>query len=77
MKMVAFAFPPVTRSVDQGAHDSDAEPTDRALFYRSIQIGPGRCEQLERRPVVDEWIISRPRLEPSAMVTIPNAHPPP
>ena len=33
---VTVAFSPVTPSVDRGAHNGDTEPTDRALFCRSI-----------------------------------------
>jgi hypothetical protein len=40
--------------VDESAHDGDAEPTDRALFYRSIQMGAGMGERIEGRPIVDE-----------------------
>jgi len=39
MKVVALALPAVARSVDQSAHNGDAEPANRALFCRSIQIG--------------------------------------
>jgi hypothetical protein len=54
MKVVTVAFPAVARAIDQGAHNGDAEPTDRALFCRSVQIGPGMGERIEGRPVVDE-----------------------
>ena len=54
MKVVAGALPAVARSVDQGAHNGDAEPADRALFRRSIQIGSGLGERIEGRPIVDE-----------------------
>ena len=54
MKMVAVAFPAVARSVDQAPYNGDAEPTDRALFCGSIQIGLRMGERIEGRPVVDK-----------------------
>src|SRR5215469_18272864 len=53
-QMVAVAFPTITRSVNEGADDSDAEPTNLASFCRSIQIGAGMGERIEGWPVVDE-----------------------
>lgn len=54
MKAVAVAFSAVACLVDESVHDGNAEPTDRALFYRSIQMGAGMGEQIEGRPIVDE-----------------------
>ncbi len=54
MKVVTVAFPAVARSVDQSAYNGDTEPTDRALFCRSVQIRPGMGERIEGRPIVDE-----------------------
>jgi len=54
MKVVAVALAAVARSVDQSTYNGDAEPTNRALFGRSIQIGRGVSERIEGRPVVDE-----------------------
>jgi hypothetical protein len=64
MQVVAVVFPAITRSVDEGAHDGDAEPTDRAFFCRRIQIEAGMGERIERWPVVDE--IDRQRTVPPA-----------
>jgi hypothetical protein len=54
MKVVAVALPAVARSVDQSAYNGDAEPTNRALFCRSVPIRRGMSERIEGRPVVDE-----------------------
>jgi hypothetical protein len=54
MKVVTVALSAVARLVDQGAHNGDAKPTDRALFCRSIQIWRGMSERIEGRPVVDK-----------------------
>ena len=54
MKVVAVAFSPVARFVDQGAHNGDAEATDRALLWRSIQVGPRKGQRIEGPPIVDE-----------------------
>ena len=49
-----MAFPAIARSVSQGAHNGNAEPTDRAFFWRSLKIGLGVSERIERWPIVDE-----------------------
>ena len=54
MKVVAVAFSPIARFVDQGAHNGDAEATDRASLWRSIQVGPRRGQRIEGPPIVDE-----------------------
>jgi hypothetical protein len=48
------AFPAIARLVGQGAHNGNAEPTDRALFGRSLKIRLGVSERIKGRPVVDE-----------------------
>jgi hypothetical protein len=40
--------------VSQGANNGNAEPTNRALFWRSLKIGLGVRERIEGWPVVDE-----------------------
>ena len=54
MKVVAVALSPIARFVDQGAHNRDAEAADRALLWRSIQVGGGVGKRIERRPVIDK-----------------------
>jgi hypothetical protein len=52
--VITVAFPAIARSVSQGAHNGNAEATDRALFWRSLKIGLGVSERIEGWPVVDE-----------------------
>ena len=54
MQVVAVAVPAIARSVGQGSHNGDTEPTDRALFGGSVKIGLGVNEWIKGRPVVDE-----------------------
>jgi hypothetical protein len=59
MKVIAAAFPPVARVVNQGAHNGDAESTDRTLFCRSVQIGLGMGEWVKGQSVVEEIVALR------------------
>jgi len=52
--VVTVAFPTIARSVGQGANNGNAEPTDRALFWRSLKIGLGMSERVEGWSVIDE-----------------------
>ena len=54
IEVVTVAFPAIARSVGQGAHNGNTEPTDRALFWQSLKIGLGVSERIEGWPVVDE-----------------------
>jgi hypothetical protein len=40
--------------VGHGAHNGNAEPPDRAVFWWSLKIGLGMSERVERWPVIDE-----------------------
>ena len=54
MKVVAAARAAVAGLVDERADNVDAEPAERALFSRRIQIRRAESERIERRPIVDE-----------------------
>jgi hypothetical protein len=54
IEVVTVVFPAIARLVGEGAHNGNAEPTDRALFGRNIQIGPGIAKRIEGWPVVNE-----------------------
>ena len=57
MKMVSAGTAAVARPVDERADNVDAEPANRALFSRCIQIGRANSERIEWRRIVDKTYV--------------------
>ena len=53
--MIPIAAAKVPGVIDERSHDVKAEPSDRPLYRRSVEIWEGRKQRIERFAVIPEF----------------------